>query len=343
VYCLELGGNDDAFAAAEAVVATEGADVSVVEPGLATARALDQARVRRLAYTHRASRIIAKSDASVDDATVALNAADLDIPDEQDDGTPTTVAVRARDVRKTTGVDTQAAERALGSVLFERDFAIDLDDPDYELRACFSDDTCILGWLVAESIRDFGDRKPTDRPFFQPGSMDPLLARALVNLARVDPGAPGSPGDRLLDPMCGTGGVLIEAGLVGAIPVGTDAQPKMVRGTHKNLDHFLGADEPGFHVARADATRHPLRADSVAGVVFDAPYGRQSKIETHRLEDLVEGALSEARRVTTDAGRAVVVADRDWRDVAEAAGWAVEDRFVRRVHRSLDRHVLVLA
>lgn len=339
MYCLELGGNDDAFAAAEAGVATDGADVSVVSPGLATARALDQARVRRLAYTHRASRIVAKSDASVDDATIALDATNLDIPDDA------TVAVRARDVRKTTGVDTQRAERALGRILFERDFTIDLDDPDYELRACFSDDTCHLGWLVAESIRDFGDRKPTDRPFFQPGSMDPLLARALVNLARVDPGNPDDPestGDRLLDPMCGTGGVLIEAGLVGATPVGTDAQPKMVRGSRENLDHFLGADEPGFHVARADATRHPLRDDAVAAVVFDAPYGRQSKIETHRLEDLVEGALTEARRVTTDAGRAVVVADRDWRDVAEAAGWVVEDRFIRRVHRSLDRHVLVL-
>jgi tRNA (guanine10-N2)-dimethyltransferase len=337
VYCLELGGNDDPFAAAEAGVAA--ADVSVVAPGLATARVLDRARARTLAYTHRASRVVARTDAALDAATAALQAAPLDVPTERPDGTPTTVAVRARDVRSTTGVDTQRAERALGSVLVERGFAVDLDDPDRELRATFAGDLCLLGWLVAESVRDYGDRKPTDRPFFQPGSMDPLLARALVNLARV------APGECLLDPMCGTGGVCIEAGLVGATPIGTDAQAKMARGARENLAHVLAADPPpyastAFHVARADATRLPVRDGSVDAVVFDAPYGRQSKIATHDLADLVEGALSEARRVA--AGRAVLVADRDWRDAARAAGWSVASRFVRRVHRSLDRHVLVL-
>ena len=341
MYCLELGGSDDPFAAAEAGVAA--VDVSVVAPGLATCRALDQARVRTLAYTHRASRLVARCDAELDVATTTLDAAPLDVPAKTTDGATPTVAVRARDVRNTTGIDTQQAERALGSVLVERGFDVDLDDPDHELRACFAGDTCLLGWLVAESRRDYGDRKPTGRPFFQPGSMDPLLARALVNLARVDPGSPDSPGGRLLDPMCGTGGVLIEAGLVGANPVGTDAQEKMVRGAKENLEHFLGAgDEAGFDVARADATRLPLRDDSVDAVVFDAPYGRQSKIETHRLEDLVEGALGEARRVTSRDRRVVVVADRDWRDAAVEAGWTIENRFVRRVHRSLDRHVLVL-
>lgn len=342
MYCLELGGSDDPFAAAEATVAAGG--VSVVAPGLATARTLDRARVRTLAYTHRASRVVARTTPELDAATAALDAATLDIPIETADGEPTTVAVRARDVRTTTGVDTRQAERSLGSVLVERGFAVDLDDPDHELRACFSDDTCVLGWLVAESLRDYGVRQPTDRPFFQPGSMDPLLARALVNLARIDPGG------RLLDPMCGTGGVLIEAGLVGASPIGTDAQEKMVRGARENLRHFLcdaattvPSTEPvGFHVARADATTLPLRNDSASAVVFDVPYGRQSKIETHRLEDLVGGALAEARRVTSGDGRAVVVADRDWRDAAEAAGWTIANRFVRRVHRSLDRHVLVL-
>jgi tRNA (guanine10-N2)-dimethyltransferase len=37
-----------------------------------------------------------------------------------------------------------------------------------------------------------------------------------------------------------------------------------------------------------------------------------------------------------------VVADRDWRREARAAGWAVDAAFERRVHRSLTRHVLVL-
>ncbi|WP_232686924.1 TIGR01177 family methyltransferase [Halobacterium zhouii] len=325
MYVLELGGDDDAFAAAEAGAAAE--NVRVVAPGLALADTLDEERFAGLAYVHRAGGYVADVAATVGDSVAALETVDFDRNGS--------VAVRARDVRKTVGLDTQQAERELGSVLVDHGFTVDLDNPDYELRATFSGDSCYLSWLAAESVRDYGDRKPTDRPFFQPGSMDPLLARAVCNLARVEPG------DRVLDPMCGTGGVLIEAGLLGARPLGTDAQAKMVRGARQNLAHFREAfAADGFDVARADGTRLPLRDDTIDAVVFDAPYGRQSKIETHDLADLVGGALAEARRV---GDRCVLVADRDWRDEATEAGWTVETRFERRVHRSLTRYVLVLA
>lgn len=187
--------------------------------------------------------------------------------------------MRARDVRHTTGVDTQRAERDLGAVLVDAGFDVDLDAPDHELRALFTADDCFLGWHVADSVRDYGTRKPTDRPFFQPGSMDPLLARAACNLARV------TPGDRVLDPMCGTGGVLIEAGLLGAHPIGTDAQAKMAAGARRNLTHYVDDATTG----RADATALPLPSDSIDAAVLDAPYGRQSKIATHDLADLVGG------------------------------------------------------
>jgi len=75
---------------------------------------------------------------------------------------------------------------------------VDLENPDHELRVVFSDaagdvddDTpgriCAVGWAVAASVRDFGQRMPSDRPFFQPGSMAPMDARALANLAGARP------------------------------------------------------------------------------------------------------------------------------------------------------------
>jgi len=320
VYGLELAGEDDAFAAREAACAATA--VEVVAPGLATARGVDTDRLRTLAYTHRASRLLGRCEAAIDDARALVEAATMDRTG--------TVAVRARDVRGTAEIDTRRAERELGSALVNRGFAVDLDDPDHELRACFADDTCLVGWLAAESARDYGDRTPTDRPFFQPGSMAPLDARAFVNLAGAEPGA------TILDPMCGTGGTLIEAGLVGARPVGVDAQWKMVRGARENCRAYLD----DAHVLRGDATALPLVDDAVDGVVFDAPYGRQSKIARHTLADLVSGALAEAARV---APRAVVVADRSWTEAAEGTGWIVADTFERRVHRSLTRHVHVLS
>ncbi|MFW5949482.1 MAG: TRM11 family SAM-dependent methyltransferase, partial [Halolamina sp.] len=189
--------------------------------------------------------------------------------------------------------------------------------------------------LDTESDRAFTQRRPTDRPFFQPGSMSPMDARALVNIAGA------AAGRRILDPMCGTGGTLIEAGLLGADLIGTDAQWKMVRGTRENLDALLGADNDAA-LARADATCLPLRDGVADGVVFDAPYGRQSKIATHRLEDLVEGALAEVARVSGPDSVCVLMADRDWNEAISATEWRVTDRFERRVHRSLMRHVHVL-
>ena len=321
VYVVELGGEDDPLATCEAAsIATQ---VDTVAPGLALARGLDTQRTTGLAYTQRASRLLGHTAADIESARGLLTDSPLDIEG--------TVAVRARDVRRSADIDTQAAERRLGSVLTERGFTVDLDSPDNELRALFAGETCALGWLVAESERDFGTRVPTEKPFFQPGSMSPLLARALVNIAGARPDS------TVVDPMCGTGGLLVEAGLVGAQVLGIDAQSKMARGAATNLAHYLG-EESTIATARGDATRLPLRDDAADAVVFDAPYGRQSKIEGD-LDDVVAGALAEARRV---ASRAVVVGDRPWADAARDAGWVVEDTFERRVHRSLVRHIAVL-
>lgn len=317
MYLLELAGTDDAFARREAASRCTG--VAELAPGVATARGCSRAET--LAYTRRICRLVGTCAPTVDDAVALLDAASADIEG--------TVAVRARNVRGRTTVETQAAERRLGGVLTARGFDVDLDDPDHTLVALFSDTTA-LGWLETETVREFSSRRPTDRPFFQPGSMDPMDARALANIAGADANA------RVLDPMCGTGGILVEAGLVGSDVVGVDAQAKMVRGARENLAHYL---DGGFETIQGDATRLPLVDDSFAGAVFDTPYGRQSKIAGGSLDDLVTAALSEVRRV---AQRAVIVGDRPWEEAAEASGWAVESRFDRRVHRSLVRYVLVL-
>jgi N2-methylguanosine tRNA methyltransferase (EC 2.1.1.-) len=209
-------------------------------------------------------------------------------------------------------------------------------------RVVFTRDVCLAGWEVAASRRGYGTRAPTDRPFFQPGSMSPLDARACANLAGAGDGS------RVVDPMCGTGGTLIEAALAGSRVVGLDRQPKMVHGTRQNLRASVSrssavdateTDGSVVGVVRGDATALPLAAESADGVVFDAPYGRQSKIAGHELASLVEGALQEAARI---APRCVVVADRQWTEPARAAGWSVERVYERPVHRSLTRHVHVL-
>lgn len=335
MYLLEFAGEDDRFAAAEAASVATG--VQVVAPGVATASSIVPERVGRVAFTRRASELLGRAEATVEAATALVETAGIERSGS--------VAVRARDVRGTAGVDTQRVEWALGSVLVDRGFSVDLDEPDHELRAAFADDTCAVGWLLVEGARGFGARAPTEKPFFKPGSMDPIEARAVANLAGARPGS------TVVDPMCGTGGILVEAGLVGSRVVGFDAQSKMVRGTRENLVHYLGDGPRGdtsesarartadVDVGLADAARLPLRDGSVDAVVVDVPYGRQSKVASPDLDSLVRAVLGEARRV---AGRAVAVADRSREADAEEAGWTVEAIFDRPVHRSLTRYVHVL-
>ena len=326
MYCLEFAGEatDEPIAALEAERAAASA-LDRVAPGLATARGLRIDRVPTLAYTRRASELVGRTDADVGGAVALLDAASIDRTG--------TVAVRARNVRSSAEVSTAAAERDLGSVLVDRGFQVDLDDPDHELRAVFSDDVCLLGWQVRERAAAFGSRAPTDRPFFQPGSMAPVDARAYVNLAA----GPTLPDATVLDPMCGTGGFLLEAGLIGARPVGSDAQWKMARGTAENLADVV--PDARWDVVRGDATALPFADDVADAVVFDAPYGRQSKVAGHELEALVGGALVEAARL---APSCVLVSDRSYAEAARDAGWTVDSRFERRVHGSLTRHVHVL-
>lgn len=318
MYVLELVGEDDAFAAAEAAQAASA--VERVAPGLATAESVVVDRLRGLASTRAAGEIVARTGAAVEAARTALARQPIERSGS--------VAVRARDVRGTADIDTMAAERALGDVLTGAGLAVDLETPDHELRALFADDTAILAWLEAESRRDFGDRAPTDKPFFHPGSMEPLEARAVANLAGA------RPGHQLLDPVCGTGGLLIEAGLVGASVLGLDAQPEMVRGARENFERYL----TDWALCLGDATRLPIDSQLDA-VVADLPYGRQSLVAHLDLGTLIARTLEEARRV---APRAVVVVDRDCSAAARSAGWTVRAVHERPVHRSLTRFVHVL-
>lgn len=313
MYVFELVGEDDAFATYEA--AALASEVRHAAPGVAVGA--DVTRwVDHLGWTRSVSNLVCRTEPTREAMRQGLANASLDIRGS--------VAVRARGMRETT-IDTVTIEQSLGDVLSQRDYSIDLDRPDHVLRVLVSGGVAYLGWVVAEPGGDVGSRRPTDRPFFQPGSMAPRLARGLVNIAGVRPGV------RMLDPMCGTGGIALEGVRVGGRVLGLDMQPRMVAGTRRNWRAITAPGE--LDVLQGDAARLPIADDAVHAVVVDVPYGRQSKIAG---PSLVEGALQEARRV---ADVAVVVADSPISEIAEAAGWSIQRTFARHVHRSLTRHI----
>jgi tRNA (guanine10-N2)-dimethyltransferase len=157
--------------------------------------------------------------------------------------------------------------------------------------------------------------------------MMPRMARALVNISLV------RAGEILLDPFCGTGGMVLEAELVGAQGAGSDFDPVMVAGSRKNV--------PGGFFFRADATALPVRNSCIHAVATDLPYGQSVSIAAGSIDTLYTGALEEIRRVLVPGRRAVVVTHRD---ISRQAGEVMEvvASCSQRVHRSLTRRMLVL-
>lgn len=323
VYLLELAGEDDRLALAEARLACDG--LELLSPGVARAATVDRRRAERLAQTWAVLSIVASATGSLDEFVSAV--------ETTGPSRPGTIAVRATRVRGEAAIDTQAVERRIGQVLVDGGHEVDLDDPDHVLRVLATDGgdpTWYAGWIEVEPARNYGARRPPKRPFRQPGTMRPQLARTLVNLSGVEAG------ERLLDPMCGAGAILTEAALVGAQPVGVDLQAKMVRGARANVVAFASG-HPRPLMVQGSAAALPIRDADAA--VFDAPYGRQSPIGSDSAPSLVRATLAELWPLVD---RCVAVFDRPVDDQAEAVGWTVTDRFNRHVHRSLTRHIAVL-
>jgi tRNA (guanine10-N2)-dimethyltransferase len=218
-------------------------------------------------------------------------------------------------------------ERMIGTMISG---PVSLKNPAVEYRAILSEDRCYFGKVLYSFDRgSFDIRNPGKRDFFHPGVMMPRMARTLVNLAGIQPG------DTMLDPFCGTGGILIEADLLKVRAIGSDFDPLMVLGSRMNTD--------SAELMLADATHLPFCDRTIDAVVTDFPYGQSVCIKkTDTLDTLYGDALAEIRRVLKDNRRAVVVTHRDISPIA-AEYFTIVQRHNQRVHKSLTRRILLLA
>ncbi|HXF60712.1 MAG TPA: methyltransferase domain-containing protein [Caldilineaceae bacterium] len=124
-----------------------------------------------------------------------------------------------------------------------------------------------------------------------PGSLKPPVAAALLRLAGV------RAGERVLDPFCGAGTILIEAALLGAHAQGGDlAQAALAAATANAQAAGVEID-----VQRWDARRLPLEAAAVDRVVTNLPWGRQIEIEADQAQFYQEVCL-EMQRVLDRRG-----------------------------------------
>ena len=199
------------------------------------------------------------------------------------------IAVRASKMGNMEGISISKIQSGVGAILHKRGWRINLENPDIEimLHYCGSPqkpippdpaelDSPFFIWGILQSIgpggQSFQNRSPTDRPYFKPVSLDPRLARAMVNLCYTD----GQPPTTIIDPFCGTGGIAIESAMIGIPVIASDLDPEMVNGTILNLDQIKFEGRKIVQSSNATEIHKKIKPISGAAHAFDPPYGRNS-------------------------------------------------------------------
>ena len=208
------------------------------------------------------------------------------------------------------------------------------------------------GLLIWDNTKNFEKRKTHLRPFPRPSSLHPKLARALVNITGA------KENETLIDTFCGTGGFLIEAGLMNIKAVGYDISKNMVKGCKENLRYFK---IKSYKIINQNALNINKKFDYA---VTDLPYGLNSNVYLQynkksinkksnkinlkinkkdaikNIEKFYLKFLTKLRKILRKKAVIIFPSYVNWRRILKKANLKIEKEFSIYVHRSLTRKIV---
>ncbi|MBG45567.1 MAG: hypothetical protein CMB76_03500 [Euryarchaeota archaeon] len=235
-------------------------------------------------------------------------------------------------------VATKDIERQVGGLFHDKGSTFNLENPKRRFGIVLDNSAGYVawGWMIGQGPGKHGwsAMRANKRPFFRPVSLEPRLARAAVNIAA------GVSEGYVVDPMCGTGGILIESALTGRPTLGIDFDPVMVEGCQQNIDWA----EVNAEVKRGDATRFEL-PKNLAAVVVDPPYGRNSPSDERLIEDMLTNILAQdvdsklVAILPVESGGENL--DEEISTNIKLPGYRIDAAFGIPVHKSLGRVMII--
>ncbi len=206
---------------------------------------------------------------------------------------------------------------------------VNLKNPTTEIIFLFTKTKIIAATKNKDIEKSFKERRSHLRPAPHPTSLHPRLARALINITGIKKG-------QLLDPFCGAGGILIEAGLMGLKPVGYDLDKIMLKRAKINLDHYKIKD---YELFQEDSTNIKKRSNYI---MTDLPYGKNSKLSTKDLEKLYLGFLKTVKKILKDKAIIIFPNFINYKKLIEKSELNTIKEFDHFLHRSLSKKIVLL-
>jgi putative N6-adenine-specific DNA methylase/tRNA (guanine6-N2)-methyltransferase len=163
--------------------------------------------------------------------------------------------------------DTVAVQRAAGAVLLERSSVpVDLRGFDLNVRVDVIESLCLVGIQLTDERMDRRHEK-----VYQPRvTLRPTVAFAMLTLCGLRPQR-----GRILDPFCGSGNILLEAGdvLPGYELLGSDYNPRAIEGAAENLRAAGLENRSTLRCLDARELAAAFPAGGIDAIVTDPPYG----------------------------------------------------------------------
>lgn len=192
-------------------------------------------------------------------------------------------------------------QRVVGSAIVEKyGKKVDLKNYEAEILAEVYGSKCFIGvCLTNESLH-----KRFVKVFEHPAAIKMPLAYAMLKLAKI------KKSQRILDPFCGSGSIVIEAALVYGKSIdiySSDIEERFIEGAKQNA---MAARVEGinFKVANANKLDEYYKHNFFDAIVTNPPYG--IRVKKKHLKWLYRNFLETAHSILKQDGRIVVITPR---------------------------------
>ncbi len=187
---------------------------------------------------------------------------------------------------------------------------------------------------LSDTDKSYLKRKGHLRPKNHPTTLDPKLARACINLTGLSNGT-------ILDPFCGSGGILLEAGFLKYASIGYDLDEYVLLKAKNNLKFFNIKNCVLINKDALKITKKDL--PNICAIVTDPPYGKGSKLFRQNADKLYREFLN---NLNLKRNSRIVMIFPHYSDKSFLTSiktkYNIIDKFNYYVHRSLTRCIYVL-